>query len=114
MAHYAEIDDKNIVIRVIVIPNEAEPTEQAGIDYCHNLFGGRWLKTSYNNNIRRVFASPGFYYDQLRDEFIPPRPYPSWVFDNASHSWQPPVMPPNDHQLFYWDEYTKTWIIYEE
>ena len=113
MAHYAELNDKNIVIRVIVIPNEEETTEEQGKDYCQRLLGGRWIKTSYNNNIRKVFAGPGYYYDNLRDEFIPPQPYASWIFDNASHSWQPPTLPPNDKELFYWDEFTRTWIIYD-
>jgi hypothetical protein len=113
MAHYAELNDENIVTRVIVISNEEEPTEAQGIAYCQSLFGGRWIKTSYNNNIRKVFAGPGYYYDILRDQFIPPQRYPSWTFDNATHSWQAPVAPPNDKELFYWDEFTRTWIIYD-
>jgi hypothetical protein len=72
MAHYAELDLNNTVLRVIVIPNEAEPTEAAGIAYCENLLGGRWIKTSYNGNIRGKYAGIGDTYDQVNDIFVSP------------------------------------------
>ena len=72
MAHYAEIDYNLTVLRVIVIPNEAEPTEDAGIAYCQNLLGGRWLKTSYNATIRGKYAGQGDRYDPVADVFVSP------------------------------------------
>jgi len=72
MAHYAELNDNNIVLRVIVIPNEAEPTEAAGIAYCENLLGGRWIKTSYNARIRGQCAGIGDTYDEVNDRFVSP------------------------------------------
>jgi hypothetical protein len=72
MAHYAELDNNNQVLRVIVIPNEAEPTEDAGIAYCQNLLGGRWIKTSYNGNIRGKYAGIGDTYDPVADVFVSP------------------------------------------
>ena len=70
MAHYAELDDDNRVQRVIVIPNEAEPTEHLGQQYCSSLLGGRWIKTSYNATIRGKFAAPGDLYDPAADQFV--------------------------------------------
>jgi hypothetical protein len=72
MAHYAELDYNLTVLRVIVIPNEAEPTEDAGITYCQNLLGGRWIKTSYNATIRGQYASIGDRYDPVADVFVSP------------------------------------------
>ncbi len=113
MAHYAEIDQNNIVIRVVVIANEDEPTEQAGIEFCQNLFGGgRWLKTSYNDSIRVHFAGIGYLYDQFRDAFIPPRPYESWILDEQNCVWQAPSPYPTDGQTYIWDDYTRSWRSY--
>lgn len=111
MAHYAEINEFNIVTRVVVIDNEHEPTEQDGINYCINLLGGtNWKKTSYNGNIRKNFAGPGFIYDPIRDVFIPPKPYPSWVFNEDTCRWNAPVPYPTDVEKNYmWDEITVSW-----
>lgn len=67
MAHFAEIDSNNTVLRVIVIPDEHE---QDGAQWCSNLLGGTWLQTSINNNIRGKFASPGDTYDPAEDVFV--------------------------------------------
>jgi len=78
MAHFAELDDNNIVTRVIVIHNNelldehGNEIEQKGIDFCIAHFGGRWLQTSYNANFRKNYASAGFTYDPVKDEFIAP------------------------------------------
>jgi hypothetical protein len=69
MAHYAELDLNNRIIRVIVIPNEIDTSESAGQAYCQQLLGGRWIKTSYNATIRGKFASIGDLYDAVTDEF---------------------------------------------
>jgi hypothetical protein len=79
MAHFAELDETNTVIRVIVVHNNelldnGVESEQKGIDFCHNLLGGRWIQTSYNGNFRKRFCGTGDYYDETLDEFV-------WVFD---------------------------------
>lgn len=85
MAHFAELDDNNIVTRVLVIHNNelldvnGEESEQKGIDFCVGLFGGRWAQTSYNANFRDVYAGIGFLYDPIEDKFIAPE-----VIDEAT------------------------------
>lgn len=110
MAHYAELNDQNIVTRVVVIPNDVEPTEAAGIEYCRNLFGTlNWRKTSYNGKIRKNYAGIGYYYDSLRDAFVPPRPGQSWTLDENSCTWIPPIPRPEDGYLYRWDEFSQSW-----
>ncbi|CAB4153631.1 hypothetical protein UFOVP635_14 [uncultured Caudovirales phage] len=110
MAHYAELDNNNQVLRVVVIDNAKEATEAEGIAFCKNLLGGNnWRKTSYNSNIRKNFASPGYVYDQFRDAFIPPRPYPSWGLNEVTCQWEAPVAPPESEVPLFWDEITQTW-----
>jgi len=78
MAHFAEIDETNTVIRVIVVNNEdtldqdGNENEAIGAKYCHDLLGGRWIQTSYNNNFRGTFAGIGFLYDPVNDIFTMP------------------------------------------
>lgn len=80
MAHFAEIDDNNVVLRVVVVDNsevlnaEGLEDEQVGIAFCQNLFGGNWVQTSYNNSFRGIFAGPGFMYDEDLDVFVEPQP----------------------------------------
>ena len=79
MAHFAELDDNNIVKQVIVVHNNelldsGVESEQRGIDFCTNLLGGRWIQTSYNHSIRQNFAGPGSLYDPIRNAFIAPQP----------------------------------------
>jgi hypothetical protein len=109
MAHFAKINEQNIVEQVIVIDNGHE---QNGQDYINNTLGleGRWIQTSFNNNIRKQFAGCGYYYDEVKDIFIQPKPYPSWVLDE-NNDWQSPVpYPEHDRLDFYnWDEETLTW-----
>jgi len=71
MAHFAEIDENNVVLRVIVVADEHEAN---GAEWCSNLLGGTWVQTSYNGNIRGVFAGIGYTYDAELDEFVPPFP----------------------------------------
>lgn len=110
MAHYAELDSNNKVIRVIVVDNIYDETEEQGIAFCQSLLGGNWKKTSYNATIRKNFAGPGYYYDPIRDAFIPPRPYPSWTFREDTCNWQPPQPYPTDGEMHVWDEFTGTWV----
>lgn len=101
MANYAELDENNLVIRVISVNDKYE---YRGEEYCNSLFGGRWIKTSYNNNIRKNYAGPGYVYDETLDAFIPPKPYNSWVLNEETCIWKSPVEVPND----YYDDYE--WI----
>jgi len=112
MAHYARLNDNNIVEQVIVIDNVDEPTEAQGIAYCQNLFGGGiWKKTSYNATIRKNYAGIGFTYDVIRDAFIAPKPYPSWILNETTCKWNPPTAMPSTMGPWYWDEPTTTWIL---
>ena len=115
MAHFAELDDNNIVKQVIVVHNNelldesGIESEQKGIDFCTNLFGGRWVQTSYNSNIRKNFAGQGFLYDSIRDAFIEPKPYPSWLLNENTCKWECPIPIPTDGQLYDWNEELQQW-----
>lgn len=79
MAHFAKLDENNVVTQVIVVSNDVlidngDEREELGVQFCHNLFGGRWVQTSYNASFRGVFAGIGFTYDEVKDEFIAPPP----------------------------------------
>lgn len=116
MAHFAQLDDQNTVLQVIVIHNNelldnGVESEAKGIAFCQSLFPNtRWAQTSYNGNIRKNYAGVGFLYDPIRDAFIPPRPYPSWVLDEATCRWEAPVPYPADGKRYTWDEATQTWV----
>jgi len=78
MAHFAELNENNIVIRVVVVNNDdilidGIESEQKGIEFCQSLLGGRWIQTSYNNNFRKCYAGIGYYYDEQKDEFVSPK-----------------------------------------
>lgn len=115
MAHFAELDENNVVKRVIVIANDeckdenGNEIEAIGADFCHNLLGGRWIQTSYNGKIRKKYAGVGYFYNQFHDVFIEPQPFPSWTLDK-SHEWQPPFPKPQDGKFYYWDESLAAWI----
>jgi hypothetical protein len=117
MSHFAEIDENNIVLRVIVVANEelldSQNVEQEalGAAFCISLFGGgTWKQTSYNNNMRKNYAGIGYTYDQSRDAFIPPKPYPSWNLDEETCHWSAPAEYPADGKVYEWDEDTTTWV----
>lgn len=105
MAHWAELDEHNVVLRVTVGSND-EPDE--GYGWLVENLGGRWVQTSYNGRIRKQFAGIGFTYDEQADVFIAPQPYPSWTLDE-NHDWQAPVPRPADGN-WYWDEGARTWV----
>ena len=86
MAHFAEIDENNVVIRVLVTDNDA-PNE--GLDWLEQTLGGRWIQTSYNAKIRKHFAGQGFTYDETLDAFIPPRPEGDWILNTELCIWEP-------------------------
>ena len=95
MSHWAEIDDKNLVIRVLVGDNN-EPDE--GESFMNSL-GGTWIKTSFNGNIRKNFAGIGYTYDEVRDAFIPPRPNNAQGFDEETCLWIVPEITNEANEL---------------
>lgn len=110
MAHFAELDENNIVIQVLVVPNEQEHRGQEFLAVDLGL-GGRWIQTSYNNRIRKQYAGIGYFYDDNADVFIVPRPYPSWILD-ANYDWQAPIPYPTDGLMYVWNEETQDWEAY--
>jgi len=111
MAHFAEIDENNIVIRVLVTDNNST---NEGYDWLVETFGGRWFKTSYNATIRRHFAGIGYTYDENRDAFIPPKPFESWVLNEETCQWTAPEPYPTDGLGYYWDEISQSWKLAEQ
>lgn len=118
MAHFAQLDENNVVTQVIVVHNNelmdnGMESEAKGIEFLVNWSGGytNWKQTSYNGNMRKNYAGVGYTYDAQRDAFIAPQPYPSWTLDEATCRWNPPVPYPNDGQVYAWDEATTSWIL---
>lgn len=107
MAHFAEINENNIVTRVIVVSDDLESN---GSTWCSQTFGGTWIQTSYNGRIRKNFAGIGYTYDPTRDAFIPPKPYFSWLLNNDSCLWESPIPYPIDGKTYIWDEETQQWV----
>ena len=93
MAHFARLDENNIVTEVIVVNNQViiddkeKESEQIGIDFCVSLFGGTWKQTSYNNSFRKNYAGVGYKYDEILDAFISPRPDEATGFDEETCQW---------------------------
>jgi len=116
MAHYAELNYENMVIRVIPGPDE---TVQSGLEQVYLLQTGNiWKRTSYNTvggqhpegkPFRKNYAGIGYKYDTQRDAFIPPQPFPSWVLNETTCLWDAPTPMPTDG-LYYWDEATVSWL----
>lgn len=99
MAHFAQLDENNVVQQVIVVDNENilnpetnEENESIGINFCKSLLGEEtnWKQTSYNGSFRKNFAGRGYTYDASRDAFIPPKSYDSWILDEETCQWEPP------------------------
>jgi len=107
MAHWAEIDENNKVIRVLVGDNN-DPNGDEGYQWLIDNLGGTWIKTSYNNKIRKQYAGIGFTYDPVADVFIAPQPYPSWTL-NDNYDWQAPKPHP-EGDFWYWDEEVGEWV----
>jgi hypothetical protein len=107
MAHFAEIDENNIVIRVLVTDNSLS---NEGYDWLVQTFGGTWVQTSYNANFRKTFAGVGFSYDADLDAFITPKPFESWVLNNETCKWESPITKPTDDEIYIWDEPTSSWV----
>jgi hypothetical protein len=109
MAHYAFLDENNIVTEVIVGIDETELIDNLDTETWYSNFRGQVCKrTSYNNKIRKQYAGIGYKYDPNADVFIAPQPYPSWALDN-NFDWQAPTPRPVEG-IWYWDEATLTWV----
>ena len=113
MAHFAELDDNNVVLRVVVVGNDCVPSDEHidGETWCINFFkGGTWKQTSYNNNFRKQYAGTGYTYDAAKNKFISPKPHASWALD-ANDDWQAPVTYPTDttDKIISWDEAGQKW-----
>lgn len=120
MAHFAQLDENNVVTQVIVVHNndcqiDGVESEDAGILFCKQLFGAdtQWKQTSYNGNMRKNYAGIGYTYNSVRDAFIPPQPFQSWVLDDATCQWNAPTPMPTDGQMYSWDEATTSWVLPE-
>ncbi len=115
MAHFAKLDENNIVLDVNVVNNDVLDTsneEISGIAFLTNWSGGysNWKQTSYNGNIRKNFAGIGYKYDAMRDAFIPPQPWSSWILNENTCRWEAPMPYPTDGKLYAWFETNKQWI----
>ena len=116
MAHFAQLDENNVVLQVIVVHNNelldnGVESEAKGIAFCQTLFPGTtWVQTSYNANIRKNYAGIGFTYDAQRDAFIPPQPFSSWVLNETTCQWASPVPYPQDGKQYAWDEMQQNWV----
>ena len=109
MAHFAEVNEDNIVTRVLVTDNN-DPAGDEGYSWLVNNLGGRWVQTSYNGNIRKQFAGVGYTYNEEADVFITPQPFASWSLDE-NFDWQAPVLKPDDGSEYYWNEDLVNWEI---
>lgn len=110
MAHWAEIDQNNIVTRVTVGDNN-DPDE--GYQWLIDNLGGTWIKTSYNattNGFRKNYAGIGYLWDEDRDAFIPPQRFPSWTLDEETCNWVCPKPYPEDNKIYGWDEDAQEWL----
>ena len=116
MAHFAQLDENNIVTQVIVVANDellldGVENEDKGIAFCKSLLGDntRWVQTSYNASIRKNYAGVGYTYDSVADHFVAPQTYPSWTL-NADAQWEAPTPMPTDDKRYTWDETTTSWV----
>ena len=116
MAHFAQLDENNVVVSVIVVDNKdtadanGVEKEYIGAAFCERLFGGTWKQTSYNANFRKNYAGIGYSYHSDIDAFVAPKPFPSWTLD-ANAQWQPPVAMPTDGQAYSWNEANQAWEV---
>lgn len=131
MAHFAQLNAKNVVERVLVINDNDATTEEEGVTFIHGLVGSNetWKQTSYNTRggvhinggtpFRKNYACIGYKYDADKDAFIPPQPYDSWTLNETSCLWEPPIAKPDDGNQYYWDEEayqadnTEGWVLIE-
>lgn len=119
MAHWAEIDKNSIVVRVTVGDNN-DPAGDEGYSWLIENLGGTWIKASYNTvagihtmggtPLRKNYPGIGYLYDPIRDAFIPPKIFNSWILDEDTCQWKAPVTKPEDGKQYYWDESNTCWV----
>lgn len=113
MAHYAFIDENNIVVEVITGNDETETTDGVYWEIYYGVRRGlRCLRTSYHGNIRKQFAGIGYSYNKTGDVFVSIQPFPSWILDE-NYDWIAPVPYPQDGNVYVWNEATQTWVLPE-
>jgi hypothetical protein len=128
MAHFAQLDENNVVTQVIVVANEdtsdvnGNEVEEIGVAFCKKLLGAdtNWKQTSYNNTFRVRYAGIGYSFSEELNAFIPPRPFDSWVLNTETADWESPVGPAPalteaeiEARSFYrWDEETGAWELF--
>ena len=118
MAHFAKLDENNIVLEVNVVSNDTinnlpfPESEPVGVQFLTEWSGGytNWKQTSYSGSFRKNYAGVGYAYDSVLDAFVPPKPYPSWLLNTNTAQWEAPVPYPNDGGMYEWDEQTKSWV----
>lgn len=110
MAHFAKIDENNTVVDILVVPDDQE---ERGAEYLTQDLGleGNWIQTSYNGNIRKMFAGLGYIYNQEYDVFLPPKPFPSWIIDPVLKEWVAPIERPEEIEGtgLRWNEASQSW-----
>jgi hypothetical protein len=118
MAHFAKLDEHNVVLEVNVVNNETisnlpfPNSEPLGVAFLTEWSGGytNWKQTSYNASFRKNYAGIGFTYSAELDAFVPPKPFPSWLLNTNTCQWEAPIPYPNDGNLYIWDEATQSWV----
>lgn len=118
MAHFAQLDENNLVLQVIVVSNDVlnnEPfpqSEDMGVAFCRSIYGQgtNWAQTSYSGSFRHNYAGIGYTFDANANAFVAESPYPSWILNTETYRWQAPISYPQDGNRYYWDEETQSWI----
>lgn len=121
MAHFAKLDENNIVLEVHVVNNSdildenGQESEAVGIAFLTAWSGGysNWAQTSYNGSFRKRYAGVGHTFDAARDAFIAPKPFASWVFEETTCDWIAPVAYPSDGGNYSWDEPSTSWVVFQ-
>ena len=126
MAHFAQLDENNVVTQVIVVGNSdcadanGVEKESIGVAFCERLIGGTWKQTSYNGNIRKNYAGIGYIYNADIDAFVPPKPFASWLLNEETAQWEAPTPMPEDAgtgeppKRYQWDEAITSWVEVEQ
>jgi len=121
MAHFAKLDENNVVVEVIVIDNsdlnnlDFPESEPVGLEFIANWRGetsDNWKQTSYNGSFRKCYAIVGKKYEPEYDAFVPESPYGNWIFNHELWEWEAPVPCPGDEMDYQWDEQNAQWVDY--
>jgi hypothetical protein len=118
MAHFAQLDENNLVTQVIVVSNATigdapfPHSEALGIAFCKSLFGDEtvWKQTSYSESFRKNYAGIGYVFDELLDAFISPQPFESWNLNTDTCQWEAPIPVPQDGKMYQWNEQDLRWV----